>query len=182
LDEQAEPAILVGHSMGGTVLSVVGEALPSKVHTLVYLTAMLVEDGVSLLSLVAKDEGSKVLENLVPSDDETWGTIKPESIAEVFYAQCSDADVEYARARLKPQALGVMNEVINTSEPNWGRVPRVYIECLQDKAISAARQKAMYTALPCREVLTLDTDHSPFFSAPELLADQLLSLAHANPR
>jgi hypothetical protein len=31
----------------------------------------------------------------------------------------------------------------------WGRILRAYIECLQDKAISPALQKAMYTASPC---------------------------------
>jgi hypothetical protein len=35
----------------------------------------------------------------------------------------------------------------------------------------------MYTAAPCDPVLTLDASHSPFFSAPEALAQHLISLA-----
>jgi hypothetical protein len=34
----------------------------------------------------------------------------------------------------------------------------------------------MYTALPCRKVLSLDADHSAFFSRPAELVSHLLSL------
>jgi hypothetical protein len=62
------------------------------------------------------------------------------------------------------------------TEANYGRVPRVYITCLQDRTISPTRQRTMYTATPCRTVLTLNTGHSPFFSAPEALVAHLLAL------
>jgi len=65
---------------------------------------------------------------------------------------------------------------VAVTQENFGRVPRVYIECLQDRAIPPALQKQMYTATPCRNVLSMDTSHSPFFSAPRALADHLLAL------
>jgi hypothetical protein len=34
----------------------------------------------------------------------------------------------------------------------------------------------MYTTLPCRKVISLDTDHSPFFSRPADLVSHLLAL------
>jgi hypothetical protein len=55
-------------------------------------------------------------------------------------------------------------------------VPRVYVACLRDRAISPAVQQRMYEARPCQRVLTLDTDHSPFYSAPEPLAAHLAAL------
>jgi hypothetical protein len=59
---------------------------------------------------------------------------------------------------------------------HFGRIPRVYIECLQDKVITLTCQRQMSTALPCQKVLTLDTSHSPFLSAPEALLKLLLSV------
>jgi hypothetical protein len=59
----------------------------------------------------------------------------------------------------------------------FGRVPRVYIECLRDNAISPAAQKTMYSATPCSRVIALDSSHSPFFSNPAELAGHLASLA-----
>jgi hypothetical protein len=38
-------------------------------------------------------------------------------------------------------------------------------------------QKLMLGASPCKQVLSLDTDHSPFFSRPDELVAQLHSLA-----
>ena len=39
IEAQSEPVILVGHSMGGIILSQVAEQIPDKIKTLVYLTA-----------------------------------------------------------------------------------------------------------------------------------------------
>lgn len=64
------------------------------------------------------------------------------------------------------------------TESGFGQVPRAYIECLQDRAIPIDLQRHMVSILPCKNVLTLDTDHSPFYSAPEKLASHLLQLAN----
>lgn len=52
----------------------------------------------------------------------------------------------------------------------------MYIECLRDRAIPPRTQQQMYTRLPCQRVMSLETSHSPFFSAPEKLAAELLSV------
>jgi pimeloyl-ACP methyl ester carboxylesterase len=41
LAKEAEPAVVVGHRMGGVVISEVAERIPEKVKALVYLTAYL---------------------------------------------------------------------------------------------------------------------------------------------
>ncbi|MEQ1581103.1 MAG: alpha/beta fold hydrolase [Steroidobacteraceae bacterium] len=63
-----------------------------------------------------------------------------------------------------------------TSAARWGRIPRVYIECTADQAISISAQRAMHSQLPCSKVVTLDTSHSPFLSAPDAVAGHLLAL------
>ena len=39
--------------------------------------------------------------------------------------------------------------------------------------MSIDMQRRMHGALPCERVFTLDTDHSPFFSAPDALSEAL---------
>ncbi|WOD39991.1 hypothetical protein [Nodosilinea sp. E11] len=63
-----------------------------------------------------------------------------------------------------------------TTPENFGQVPRVHIEGLRDRTISSAPQRRMTTALPCASVITLDTRHNPYLSAPEVLANHLLAL------
>ena len=65
---------------------------------------------------------------------------------------------------------------VKTSEAKWGRVPRVYIECLRDRALTPPFQKRLYTAVPCQQVISMDTSHSPFFSAPGELVRHLTAL------
>src|SRR5690348_12061426 len=48
LERAGEPAILVGHSRGGVVISAVAEAMPEKIARLAYLAAFLVPDGKTL--------------------------------------------------------------------------------------------------------------------------------------
>ncbi len=42
--------------------------------------------------------------------------------------------------------------------------------------ISPSIQKMMYTALPCQIIISMETSHAPFFSAPEDLVTHLTSL------
>lgn len=54
---------------------------------------------------------------------------------------------------------------------NFDMLPKTYIECLQDNAIHIQDQRRMNTV--CDSILSIDTDHSPFFSAHEELVNIL---------
>lgn len=176
LDSQPEPVILVGHSMGGIVITQASEYRPEKIQLLVYLTAFLLQNGEFLLQHAEGDKEALVLPNLIMSEDQSYATVKEEALKEVFYVDCSDEDVKRAKSLLVAQAAAPFATPVNTTEEKFGRVPRVYISCLRDKAISPVVQENMYTALPCEKIISMDTSHSPFFSAPEELAGHLLSL------
>ena len=176
LSAQEEPVVLVGHSMGGLAITQAAEQTPAKVRTLVYLTAFLLRDGQSLLDVAQADTDALVLPNLVQSADGTSAVVREDALKQVFYAGCPDEDVARAKSLLVPQATAPFATPVQTTAGNWGRIPRVYIECLRDRAISPAVQKQMYTASPCQRVISMDTDHSPFFSAPRELAQHLASL------
>ena len=176
LDEQPEPVVLVGHSMGGMVVTQAAEQRPEKIKTSVYLTAYLLRDGQSLLQAALADADSLVLPSLIFAEDQSYTTVKDEAVKEVFYGDCSDEDVARARSLLRPQALAPTATPVSTTEENFGRVPRVYIECLRDRALTPSAPKEMYSAVACRRVISMDTSHSPFYSAPEELAAHLTSL------
>ena len=176
VDAQPEPVVLVGHSMGGGIITQVAEERPDKVKVLVYLTAALPPNGETMTQGVQKDCESLFPHNFVLSDDQKSGTVRTEALRDMFYGDCSDEDIALAKALLVPQAVAPLNAPAKTSAANFGRVPRVFIECLQDRALTPARQKQLYTAQPCQQVITMDTSHSPFFSAPGELAAHLAAL------
>jgi hypothetical protein len=113
---------------------------------------------------------------LTIADDESTYSYKNEWVVDIFYGDCSEEDISFAKSMLVPQPTSPLVEPVHISEANYGSVPRVYIECLQDRILVPAFQKKLYTAVACEQVISMNTSHSPFFSAPETLAKHLLSL------
>ena len=175
LDAQPGPVVLVGHSMGGIVITQTAERRPDAIGCLVYLTAFLPGSGESLLGM-AEEFPTLVTENLEVAADGVSATVKDAGIRPAFYGHCSDEDVARAKSLLVPQAMAPLSTPLEVSEQNAGRVRRVYVQCLADQAIDPALQKKMYTDRPCERVVSMHTDHSAFFSAPQELAVHLLSL------
>ena len=176
IHDLARPVMLVGHSMSGIVISRVAEILPDKICQLVYLSGFLLQDGQSMLEMTQQDEAALVMHNLMYSRDRKTATIKPEILIPAFYADCDEEDIELARSHISAQALQPIATPVHITANNWGRVPRAYIECIRDRAVTIQAQRKMVSSLPCEQVFTLDTGHSPFFSAPGLLARYLVSL------
>jgi pimeloyl-ACP methyl ester carboxylesterase len=172
IEVQSEPVILVGHSMGGLIISQVAEQIPDKIKTLVYLTAALLRNGESQAAAI-----EKCFPRFNVSQDQSYFTNKDEVVADTYYNDCLANDIAYAKALLGPEAMAIFKTSLHLSNEKFGRVPRIYIKCLRDHCLSPQNQKAMYTATPCLRVISLNTGHSPFLSAPETLVDFLLSLA-----
>jgi pimeloyl-ACP methyl ester carboxylesterase len=173
VDAQPEPVILAGHSRGGIVISEVAEHRPQRIRSLVYVTAFLLRDGECLFDLAQQDHPSLVSPNMLMSEDKSCSTMRDAAIRDAFYGECSDDDVALARSLLQPEPTVPLATPVRVTEANFGRVPRVYVECQRDQAIAPALQKQMYAALPCRKILSIDTDHSPFFSRPDELTAHL---------
>ena len=174
---EADPVVLVGHSRGGIVLSEVAEMIPDRVELLVYVTAFLLESGRSLQQAAAQDPESLVGPGTVIAADGRSVTMREDTVREAFYGRCSDDDAALGASLLVPEPVAPLGTPLHLTDARFGRVPRAYIECSSDRAITHAAQRRMQQALPCAERITLDADHSPFFSRAAELTAALLRLA-----
>jgi pimeloyl-ACP methyl ester carboxylesterase len=175
IDGAKEPVLLAGHSYGGAMITQTAEARPDKIRKLVYLTAFMVPNGEITMTVAQSDTGNDMAGNIAFAEDGKTATALPAAARNLFYGQCSDDDFALAKMMIGPEATAGFQVPIRTTPERYGRIPRVYIECLQDRAISIGAQRRFHGANPC-EVFTLDTDHSPFFSAPDELAAILTAL------
>jgi pimeloyl-ACP methyl ester carboxylesterase len=179
---QKEKVVLVGHSMGGAVITQAAEQCHDNLAALIYLTAFLPQNGQSLQHWAAQDAGSMVNPaTLDISRDHLTAQFREDAVRDAFYGKCSAADAAYAQSQLVPQALAPLGTPVAITAERYGRVPRFYVECSQDRAITPWLQQQMYAASPCQEVFTIDTDHSPFLSTPEALAGILARVPTTHP-
>jgi pimeloyl-ACP methyl ester carboxylesterase len=177
IDSCRETVVLAGHSMGGLVISQAAEQRPERIRALVYVCAFLLKNGQTLGEAASKDTAALVMPNTVFSPDQKSVTLRPEILREVFYGDCSEEDYQRARSLLVPQATAPFVTALHLSETNYGSIPRVYVECVLDRAITLPAQRAMHLAAGCHRVFTLQSSHSPFFSKPAELAEALLFAA-----
>ena len=172
-----EPVVLVGHSLGGLVISQAAEFAPDRLRRLVYLAAFLPVDGDSCSRMTADDTES--LANRCTAVDREAGVLRLAGNA-VRAALCADGPAEsiaLAARCLRPEPLAPLTEPVQLSAAAFGSVPRAYIECTDDRTIPLARQRWMQSRQACERVITLPCSHSPFFSMPEQLAACLTDLA-----
>jgi pimeloyl-ACP methyl ester carboxylesterase len=177
LESLAEPAILVGHSMGGMVISQVAERRPDKVRTLAYVAGFLLRDGQSVLDAAQTDTDSALMPSLEWASDGLSASVPAAAARIAFYGKCSAPDAMAAAARLCAEPAAPVITPIRVTGARFGQIHRVYVECSEDRAVSPSLQRTMHAATPCARVVSLATDHSPFYSKPDELAAFLLSLS-----
>ncbi|ATE64785.1 alpha/beta fold hydrolase [Rhizorhabdus dicambivorans] len=167
----ARPVLLVGHSRGGLVISEAAERVPDALAGLIYVTAVLPVPGKPLRETSEADPG------MVPDIADGCMTFAADIAIRHFYNRCSAEDAAAMIDRLFPEPLGPVGTPSGITAERWGRVPRAFIECSDDRALSLDYQRRMQAAAPCDPVITLDADHSPFLCAPAALADAMLQIA-----
>jgi pimeloyl-ACP methyl ester carboxylesterase len=182
---EGPPAVLVGHSMGGMVITQAAARCPGQVIQLVYVAAFLPSDGQSLIEITQLPEaaGDQVQANLVVDGDPPVATFPPEAVREAL-CHCADDEAAAWAASIRgdqpvvpftnPVALG--GESAGASDA-FARLPRAYVVCLQDRAIKPALQRRMLETAGCDPVFEIDTDHSVWASRPDELAAALNGIA-----
>jgi pimeloyl-ACP methyl ester carboxylesterase len=176
MDTIERNVILVGHSKNGIMISQAAEFRPDKIEKLVYLAAYLVPNGKTQREFSLQDSNGMLKPYVRMNDDGTGHTLDHEIYKAGLYADCDDYITDLAKVLLSEESVETGITPLELTEENYGRVPRIYIECTEDKAVTPFIQRKMYTETLCEKVYSLPTSHSPFFSRPQQLVDILCSL------
>lgn len=174
-NSQPDQVILLGHSMGGMVISGVAERIPERIQSLVYLGAFMLVNGESINDLEDHVGGSLLGPQMQLSPDRNTFNVPAGIARAALYSDCSETDYQFALARLQPQPVLPFITPISVSERRYGTVPRVYIECLKDLALPLAAQRFMQARMQCEQIFSLDAGHAAFFTRYNELADILTS-------
>jgi pimeloyl-ACP methyl ester carboxylesterase len=175
LAEEPEPVVLVGHSMGGVAITQAAARCPERIAKLVYVAAFLPNDGQSLVELTKLPEGAgdMVQDNMVVEGEPPVARMPSAAAREAFYGRCSPQRADRAVERLRPQPLAPFVTPVTLAGSEARRPPRAYVVATEDRAIPTALQRRFVKDNEDLEAVEIESDHSPFLSAPEELAAML---------
>ncbi|HEX3453219.1 MAG TPA: alpha/beta fold hydrolase [Gaiellaceae bacterium] len=175
LESRPEPAVLVGYSMGGAVITQAAALCPDRVASMVFVAAFMPADGQSLLDLTRLQEGrgDMIQANLVVEGDPPMATLSAEATTAAVYNCCPPDVAATAAARRRPQAVAVFATPVSVDDERLAAIPRSYVLTKQDNSIPVALQRRMIAEHPCAKVVELDTDHAPQLSATDELVAAL---------
>ncbi len=177
IDQCAGKVILVGHSKNGIMISQAAEYRPQKIEKLVYLAAYLIPNGRTQAEYSAQDTEGVLKPYVTRYPNLNAHTLQTEIYKEGLYHDCDDEITEMAKLLLSHEPVESGITPLQLSEKNYGSVPRFYIECTEDRAVTPFIQRKMYTESPCQKVYQMATSHSPFFSKPHELVEILEEIA-----
>jgi pimeloyl-ACP methyl ester carboxylesterase len=161
LAAQDGPAILVGHSYGGAVITEAGN--DPKVAGLVYVTAFAPDKGESVSSLIANPPPGAPVPPILPPQD---GYLFLER-AKFPASFAADVDAEKAAFMADSQVpWGVEALSGKISEPAWKTKPSWYLIVTDDKMIPPDAQRFM-SKRAGSTVVEVKGSHAIYVSQPE---------------
>ncbi|MEQ1753683.1 MAG: alpha/beta fold hydrolase [Micropepsaceae bacterium] len=167
---------VVVHSRNGIVASALAERVPDRIARTIYLASFMLPPGRRVLDYVP-DRESMMSGNVTFNRMGMWDWLNPEVYGEALYADCSESDIELARALLVREPVRPALTRLKLTAARYGRVPRDYIRLTQDRAVSTALQDRLINDAGAERVESIDASHSAYFSQPEKLSQSILKLA-----
>jgi pimeloyl-ACP methyl ester carboxylesterase len=183
--------VLVAHSAGGGPASLAAERAPELVDRIGYLSAFVPAGRPRFFDYISTPENAAALgKGLHVGDAAAVGAVRinplstdPGYVEELRLTHYHDTPVERFdrwRAALSPDLpLAIPSAEFTVTPQRWGRVPRTFLRCAHDHALTPAVQDLMIAeadeTTPDNpfEVRTLPGGHTPFAARPAELAAAL---------
>src|SRR5712671_6028353 len=164
LAAQDGPAILVGHSYGGAVITEAGN--DPKVAGLVYITAFAPDKGESVATLIDPPPGAPVAPILPPQDGFLF--LDKAKLHASFAADVDPEKAAFMADSQVPWGMGAISGAI--SEPAWRTKPSWYLVTTEDRMIPPDAQRAMSKRAGAT-VVEVKGSHAIYVSQPRAVAD-----------
>ncbi|WP_240640633.1 alpha/beta hydrolase [Microbacterium sp. 10M-3C3] len=164
LDRQDGPAILVGHSWGGTVITEAG--VHPKVAGLVYVSALAPDRGETTAQQY--DGFAPTPDFVIDVGDDGYGFIAPEKFAIGFAHDASEADAAFLRDSQVPIDMSVF--ATELTEAAWRDKPSWAVIATDDHAFDQAMLQHMATRIGAR-ITNVAASHAVFATQPHVVAE-----------
>lgn len=169
--EDLQDLILVGHSFGGNAISGVADRLPGSVRHLVYLDALVLQNGESPFSVVPREVADQRRKLAL---DSSGGVSIPVPDPSAF-GVTDPADRLWIQSKLTPHPLSVYEDTLNLSAAPGNGLPATYIAVTPYYGPTTSSRDYAKTRKDWNYV-EMDAGHDAMVTSPDPLAKILLSL------
>ena len=170
LSEDLHDVVLVGHSFGGSVISGVADRMPERIRQLVYLDAIMLENGQTTFDLLDPD----AVQARLKAADASGGLAIAPPPAGVFGIR-DPVQVQFVQARLTSHPLGTYTSPLKLAHPVGNGLPAVYVRCT-DPLYAGLQASRDWVAEHGMRRIDIATGHDAMVTAPGLLAELLVEL------
>lgn len=167
--EQLRDIVLVAHSYGGMVATGVADRVPELIRQIIYVDAFVPRDGQSLLDLVPAETRERMLAGVAQGDG--W-RVSPQPIP----GDTAPEDVAWIEQLRIPQPLHCFDMPVRLANGDT-RLPRSYVYALRHPPADTFGPFAARARSEGWDFHEIDASHSPHVTAPEALAQLLVSIA-----
>lgn len=171
--ERLDDVVLVGHSYAGMVISGVAHRVPERIAQLVFLDAMVPEDGEAAVDVLP------VTKQLIDVAVDGWRVPPlPEQPPPLgLFGVTDPEDVAWLRSMLSDQPVRCLQEPVRLDDPAARAIPRTHIHCVGAEPAGITRRP-----VPAGErVRKLPTGHDCMITMPVELAGLLLEVSTVSP-
>jgi pimeloyl-ACP methyl ester carboxylesterase len=173
LGRQDGPAILVGHSYGGAVITEAGTH--EKVAALVYVAAFAPDEGQSVSTLLESLPPDAPAPPILPPED-GFLLLDRDKFAGSFAADVPAAQAAFMADAQVPWGLNALSGPV--SDPAWRAKPSWYLVTTEDLMIPPPAQRAMAERIGAT-VSETPGSHAIYVSRPAVVADVIAKAASA---
>ena len=173
--EELDDVVLCGHSYGGMVISGVAERAAGRIDTLVYLDALVPEDGQSVLQLMGAERTATMREQASRTGD-GW---RVDPVPAAQYQVMDADDAKWVDRRCVAQPIATFGQPIALTGAIGAVRRRIYIRADNDRITPLAHSAAHARKAPDWEYHEVRAGHDVMIDAPEALAEILLAAASA---
>jgi len=163
------PAILVGHSYGGSVITAAGE--DDRVVGLVYIAALAPDEGETSQSLLDKFPASDIFSHIEVADGRVW--MKPDGVAS-FAGDLTEQEQKVVWATHFAPSADLFTK--NAAGVAWKTKPSWYIVATSDRTVPPELQQFVAKRMGAT-ISEVDSSHVPMLSRPELVIDVIRAAA-----
>ena len=171
LASQNGPAILVGHSYGGVVITEAGT--DPKVSGLVYIAAFAPDKGESVSALIKNPPPDAPVPPILPPQDGYLFLDRTQFRASFAADVSADATAFMADSQV-PWGLDALNGAV--TEPAWKSKPSWYLVATEDRMIPPDAQRAMSKRAGAT-VAEVKGSHAVYVSQPQAVASIITKAA-----